>query len=389
MNSSVILKPGREKALRNRHHWIFSGAIAKLPDFENGSILEVRSSDNELLGCAYFNLNSSIVGRMLSFGSQSPEDAIRTNIKKALDLRNRMFKRSVTNAFRLINAEGDSLPGLVADLYDDVLVIQVTTLGMEKLKPLIIEILAGELKPRAILEKSELPSRAEEGLKDYSGVLYGENVEKVCILENGWSFWVKFDSAQKTGFYLDQREMRQLAGFFAAGRRILNAFSYTGAFSVYGLKGGAARADSVDISPEAIKTAVENFELNGLSHQDGFFFTADVFEFLREPGLEYDFIILDPPAFAKKKADIVPACRGYKDINRLAIQNIKGSGYVLTCSCSHFIDENLFQKVVFQAAAETGRKVKIIHKHRQAFDHPINIYHPETAYLKGFLLAVD
>jgi 23S rRNA (cytosine1962-C5)-methyltransferase len=385
----VVLKPGKDKAVRNRHHWIFSGAVQTLPDFENGSLLPVRAADGDILGHAYFNRNSSIIGRMVSFGKTPAEDALRQNVEEAVRLRRRFFDPSVTNALRLINAEGDFLPGLVADLYGDVLVLQVATLGMEKLKPFVLDLLVSALKPRSVYEKSDLPARREEGLADFEGTIFGEAVDKVRILEEGLPFEVSLVRSQKTGFYLDQREMRKLVRDFARGRHVLNAFAYTGAFSVFALRGGAVRADSVDSSESAIALAQENFELNALPSDSGVFFTADVFEFLREPGLDYDFIILDPPAFAKKKTDVVQACRGYKDINRLAIQKVRPRGLVLTSSCSHFVDEKLFQQVVFEAAQEAGRRVKILQRHRQAVDHPVNIYHPETEYLKGFLLYVD
>ena len=385
----VILKPGKDKAVRNRHHWIFSGAVQSLPDFENGSILAVRSATGDILGHAYFNRVSSIIGRMVSFGKTAPEDAIRQSIERAVSLRRRFFDPAVTNAYRLVNAEGDLLPGLTADVYGDVLVLQVATLGMDKLKPLVLDLLVTALKPRSVYEKSDLPARREEGLPDFEGTIQGEPVGRVRILEEGLPFLVDIVRSQKTGFYLDQREMRRLARDFARGRQVLNAFSYTGAFSVYALKGGAVRADSVDSSESAIALAQENFELNGLPSDAGVFFTADVFQFLRDPDLDYDFIILDPPAFAKRKTDVVQACRGYKDINRLAIQKVRPQGLIMTCSCSHFVDEKLFQQVVFQAAGEAGRRVRIIQRHRQALDHPVNIFHPETEYLKGFLLYVD
>jgi 23S rRNA (cytosine1962-C5)-methyltransferase len=387
--NGVVLKPGRDKAVRNRHHWIFSGAIQDLPEFENGAVLPVRSAGGDLLGHGYFNRKSSITGRMVSFGGESPEEGIRRSVERALALRTRLFDPAVTNARRLINAEGDGLPGLIADLYDDVLVLQVATLGMEKLKPFILDILAEAVRPRAVLEKSDLPARREEGLAETEGHLAGERVDKVRILEEGIPYWVSFAQGQKTGFYLDQREARKLVREFSAGRKVLNAFAYTGAFSVCALKGGAVRADSVDSSASAIALAEENFELNGLRSDAGVFFTADVFQFLREPALDHDFIILDPPAFAKKKADVVAACRGYKDINRLAFQRVRAPGLVLTFSCSHFVDEGLFQQVIFQAASEAGRRVRILQRHRQACDHPVNVYHPETSYLKGFLLYVD
>lgn len=387
--NAVVLKPGKDKAVRNRHHWIFSGAIRNLPEFEDGGILPVRSAEGDLLGHGYFNRKSSITGRMVSFGGGSPEAEIRSAIERALALRARLVDPALTNARRLVNAEGDGLPGLIADLYDDVLVLQVATLGMEKLKPFVLDLLGAAVKPRAVLEKSDLPARREEGLEEAEGVLAGDPVDRVRIIEEGIPYWVDLSQGQKTGFYLDQRESRKLVRGFASGRRVLNTFSYTGAFSVCALKGGAVRADSVDSSAAAIGLAQENFELNGLPSDSGLFFTADVFEFLREPALDHDFIILDPPAFAKKKTDVVAACRGYKDINRLAFQRVRAPGLVLTFSCSHFVDEGLFQQVVFQAAREAGRRVRIIQTHRQAFDHPVNIYHPETAYLKGFLLYVD
>jgi len=295
----------------------------------------------------------------------------------------------VTNAFRLVNAEGDLVPGLVADLYGNVLVLQVATLGMEKLKPSVLELLVAAVKPRSVYEKSDLPARREEGLPDFEGTIFGEGVASVRVLEEGLPFEVHLARSQKTGFYLDQREMRKLVRDVARGRHVLNAFAYTGAFSVFALKGGAVRADSVDSSESAIALAQENFELNALPSDSGLFFTADVFDFLREPGLDYDFIILDPPAFAKKKTDVIQACRGYKDINRLAIQKVRPRGLVLTSSCSHFVDEKLFQQVVFEASQEAGRRVKILQRHRQAADHPVNIFHPETEYLKGLLLYVE
>ena len=388
---SVILKPGRDKAVRNRHHWIFSGAVARLPDFEDGAVLAVRSADGEHLGYAYFNRRSSIVGRMIGFGNTPPQDAIRGSLEGALALRKAFFDPAVTNARRLVNAEGDALPGLVVDLYDDVLVVQIATLGMEKLKPLILELLVAAVKPRTVYEKSDLPARREEGLEEFEGLLYGDRAgaDRVDILEEGLPFRVRPARSQKTGFYLDQREMRSLVRRLARGKRVLNAFSYTGAFTVCALKGGASRADSVDSSEAALGLAEENLELNGLPSSSGYFIAADVFEFLRSPDLDYDFIILDPPAFAKKRTDVVQACRGYKDINRLAVQRVRPGGLVLTFSCSHFIETALFRQVVFQASLEAGRRVRILQEHRQAADHPVNVYHPETAYLKGLLLYVD
>ncbi len=386
---AVVLKPGKDKAVRHRHHWVFSGAVAALPDFPDGDILPVTSADGELLGHGYFNRKSSIIGRMVSFGDEPPEDAVRRHVKEAVALRRRFFDAATTNAYRLINAEGDHIPGFVADLYDDVLVVQVGTLGAEKLKPLLLEGLAEETRPRSVREASDLPSRREEGLPPFSGHLSGEETGSVAIREEGLTFRVAFEGSQKTGFFLDQREMRKLVRETAANRRVLNAFAYSGAFGTYALAGGAAGVDNVDASEKALTLAEENLALNGFGEERARNIVGDVFDYLRQPEGEYDYLILDPPAFAKRKADVVPACRGYKDINRLAIKQVTPGGLVLTCSCSHYVDEKLFRQVVFQAAAEAGRQVRVLQSHRQGFDHPVNIYHPETAYLKGLLLYVD
>jgi 23S rRNA (cytosine1962-C5)-methyltransferase len=385
---AVILKKDRDKPIRQRHHWIFSGAVQSLPDFEDGDILPVRSHDGEFLGAAYFNRKSSIVGRMLSFDETPPLEAVGLKIADALELRKK-FVEPVTNAERLINGEGDGLPGLIVDRYDDVLVLQVATLGMDKLKPVVLEYLVGALKPRSICEKSDLPTRSEEGLSDFEGRLYGEDIGSVEISEAGLFFLVEIRGAQKTGFYLDLRESRSLVRTLAEGLRVLNCFCYTGGFSVAALAGGAAAVESVDSSGPALSLARRNLSLNGFPEAGNRFVVADVFEYLRRDGPFYDFIILDPPAFAKKKADVIPACRGYKDINRLALRKAGRGSLLLTLCCSHFVDEPLFQKVVFQAAAESGREVRIIQRHRLAVDHPINVYHAESEYLKGFLLYVQ
>ncbi len=389
--SAMVLREGRDKAVRNRHHWIFSGAVESLPeDSVDGAIVPVLSASGEQLGSAYINRRCSIVGRLVSFGAGDPFQALRQNIRRAIALREDLFGTGgATNARRLVNAEGDGIPGLIVDAYNRTLVVQIATLGMEKLRDFLVETLVEEFRPESIYEKSNLPSRREEGLEESESALFGQPGDKVLIRENGLEFLVDIAHSQKTGFYLDQREMRALAGALAAGRTVLNAFAYTGGFSVYALKGGAVRVDSVDASGRALDLARENFFQNGLDVAANGFLESDVFGFLREAGSAYDFIILDPPAFAKRKADVSQACRGYKDINRLAIRMIRSGGLMMTFSCSHFVDERLFQQVVFQAAAEASRNVRILGRHRQAPDHPINVFHPETEYLKGFLLYID
>lgn len=385
----AILKKGKDKAIRNRHHWIFSGAIDTISDYEDGEFLPVFGSAGELLGTAYFNHKSSIAGRMVSFDSTDPLQAIERNISNAIEMRQNFFNPIHTNGYRLINGEGDCLPGLIVDKYHDVLVFQLSTKGMDKLRPWLVETFAKKLNPRCIYEKSLLPSRKEEGLHETEGVLYGEDVESVEILENGLKFKVGLKESQKTGFFLDHREMRKLIGTLSKDKKVLNCFSYTGGFSVYALNGGARVVDSVDISEASMQLAEHNVGLNGFSRHDNGFFVDDVFNFLRENPLDYDIIILDPPAFAKKRKDVVAACRGYKDINRVALQKMPAKSLLLSCSCSYFVDEALFQKVVFQASIEAKRTVKIIQRHHLAIDHPINICHPEGDYLKSLLLYVD
>lgn len=385
----VVLKAGREKAILNKHHWIFSGAIHSFPEFENGDILPVYSSKGQFLGTGYFNRLSTITGRMLTFDGAPPLEALEQRLEAALQFRQEWFIGKSTNAYRLVNGEGDGIPGLIIDVYDQVVVLQSSTLGIDRLKSQIIDWIIRCLNPQIIYEKSLLPSRREEGLKEFQGVLHGIEKDIVAFKENGLHFKASLKKSQKTGFFLDQREMRQWVGELAKDKTVLNAFSYTGGFTVYALAGGAKKVDTLDISEEAIDAAKEHVVLNGFKEQNQNFYCEDVFTFLRERDLPYDLVILDPPAFAKKQKDVVQACRGYKDINRLAIKKMPPKSLLLTSSCSHHVDEELFQKVLFQAALEGQREVKIVGRHRLAPDHPINLYHPEGNYLKSFLLYIQ
>lgn len=382
----LILKPGKDKPILNRHPWIFSGAVKHLPQCENGSLVQVFDDQNHLLGSAYYNRKSSIVARMVAWGSQDPVTSIKTSIQNAKALRKSLISAN-TNTYRLINAEGDFLPGLIVDRYDTSLVLQISTLGMEKLKPIILEELKQDFM--TIYEKSVAPSRKEEGLNAYEGILCGTLPKEIEILEKGHKFIANPQSGQKTGFFLDQVEMRAWVKILAQQRHVLNCFAYTGGFTVYALAGGALSVDSVDISSDALHLAERNCLLNGFKNSSNRFFAEDVFQFLRSKALNYELVILDPPAFAKSSKDVINACRGYKDINRLALQKMPKGSILITCSCSHFVDEKLFQQVVFQAACEAKRQVRIIGKHRQASDHPINLFHPEGSYLKSLVLFVE
>jgi 23S rRNA (cytosine1962-C5)-methyltransferase len=375
----VILKPGKEKSILKRHPWIFSGAIATLPSFQDGDILPVYSHDKKQLASAYFHTKNSIAGRILSFGEEPPHQALARNIKEALELRKNLLE---TSAKRLINAEGDGLPGLVVDQYNDVLVIQINTCGIEKLKPFILKILIEELNPSSIYEKSHSGARKQEGLPDSRSLLYGKLIPEVTIHENGIPYIVSITEGQKTGFFLDQREMRKKITTLSHGKRVLNCFAYSGGFSLSALKGGACHVDSIEISPEACALCRRN-TFDATRHT---IIQADVFDFIKTSPLSYDIVILDPPAFAKKRGDIDPACQGYKEINRRVLQKMPPGALLLTSSCSSYITVDLFQNLIFQAALEADRFVRIIGRHIQACDHPIALTHPEGDYLKSLLL---
>ena len=385
---AVILQPGKEKAIRNRHHWIFSGAVRRFPDFADGDLLAVRDAKGGFLGRGYFNRRSSIVGRMITFDETPPGEALEDALRRAIVLRTRALGDS-TDACRVVNGEGDGLPGLIVDRYGGVLVLQVSTLGIERLKPEILDILERMISPETIIEKSNLPSRKEEGMAPFEGLLRGRPADTVEIRENGLRFRVDLAASQKTGFYLDQRENRAWVRSLAAGRRVMNAFCYTGGFSAAAWAGGAVSVSSLDISEHAVELARANVGLNGFADRDNTFIVGDAFEVLRQRPLDHDLIILDPPAFAKRKGEVVSACRGYKDIHRIVFQKCPAAAVVLTFSCSYFVDEKLFRQVVFQAAGEAGRRVRILGRHRQAADHPVNVFHPEGDYLKGLLLYID
>lgn len=386
----VVLKPGKDKPLRQRHHWIFSGAVASFPSFNDGECLPVYSSQGDCLGTGYFNRASGIVGRMLSFDTTPPLEAIALRLEAATALRSLWFPEGgSTNSYRLVNGEGDALPGLIIDRYDAVFVLQSSTKGMDLLKSHVATWLQEKFRPKAIYEKSLLPSRAEEKLSTVQGFITGHVEGDIFFKENGFNFATNLEKSQKTGFFLDQREMRLFVKELSKGKRVLNAFSYSGGFTVYANAGGASTVDSVDISKEALAMAKRNVALNGQEGDHLQFIPADVFEFLRQSAMQYDLTILDPPAFAKKRGDVIPACRGYKDLNRIAMQKMPAGSLLLTCSCSYFVDEELFQKVLFQAALEAKRDVRIVGRHRLAPDHPINLFHPEGNYLKSFLLYIE
>lgn len=384
----VVLQPGREKSVLQYHPWIFSGAVLSLPEYTPGDLLPVTSASGKHLGYGYFNPKSQIIGRMVCFDQTEPHEAIRKHIIRAIALRNELMDPKTT-ARRLINAEGDLLPGLIVDQYDHVLVVQIATLGMERLKDFVVQVLSQELNPSWIVEVSTSASRKQEGLGPVKQTLYGSAREQVVVQEGDLKFAVAPLSGQKTGFFLDLREMRYLIQSIAKGKKVLNCCSYTGAFTCHALLGGATKVVSVDISKDAIEQTKRHVELNGFDASRHEAYVSDVFEFIEKNALDFDIVIVDPPAFAKQKKDVPNAVKAYRELNRQVIAKMRPQSFLLTCSCSYHVDDPLFRKLIFQASSSAKRAVQILGGHRLAFDHPVNMYHPEGSYLKSYFLRID
>jgi 23S rRNA (cytosine1962-C5)-methyltransferase len=331
----------------------------------------------------------SISAHMLSRGEESVEDALRARVRQAVLLRRSWFDPQVTNAYRLINAEGDGIPGLIVDSYNGMLVFQISHPALETIRDLLISLFIEEAKPLAIYEKSTSFLRKKEGLAELQAHRYGVQQEIVEILEEGLKFRVDLQHGQKTGWFLDQREMRKQVRSLSLGKRVLNVFSYTGGFSVAALAGGAKEVASVEISNRCQPLIEQNLILNNLPFEQHRFFNVDAFQFLQSESLNYDLVILDPPAFVKKREDIKNAFRAYKEINQKAMEKLPARSILITCSCSYHVDETLFQNIVFRAALEAKRSVRIIGRHRLAMDHPVSIFHPESGYLKSLVLYLE
>lgn len=386
---AIVLKKGKEQILSKKHHWIFSGAIASYPkDYEDGDLIAICSHNKEVLGWGYFNRRCSLAGRIVSFGTLEVYSSIRETLLRAINLRRNFLENIHTTACRLVNGEGDGLPGLIIDKYGPYLVIQTGTLGMRKLIPFLIEELTAHFSIQGIYDKSTGSSLREEGIKAREEVLFGEIPEKLKIKEEGIEFYVSPKEGQKTGFFLDHREMRCLIRALSQGKKVLNAFCYTGGFSLAALTGGAAHVDSVDISESAIALCHENILLNGYGDEKSSLFKEDVFDFLTQTPCDYDLAVLDPPAFAKKKKDIPAATRGYLSLFGLAMQKMPQGSLLLLSSCSYYISETLFEEIVMKAALASKRSPRILSRHRLALDHPVNPFHPESTYLKSLLISI-
>ena len=396
----VILKHGRDESLRRFHPWVFSGAVAQVQGSPaEGDIVGVYSAEGQFLASGHWQIGSIAV-RILSFDADPTAPEFWTDsISRALQARIAVGlyadgSGQLTNCFRLIHGEGDGLPGLIIDWYDGVCVLQAHSVGMFRAKMQICEALKNVFGDRlkAVYDKSSGTAPFKAGLELIDGYLYkapGFEGSETVVLENGRKFLVNWEEGQKTGFFLDQRDNRALVGKYAAGRRVLNLFCYTGGFSIYALTAGAVQVDSVDSSARAMDMVERNIKLN-IDEASYTNYCEDAIEFLRKtPEGKYDLMIVDPPAFAKHRGALKNALRAYQRLNAAAIAKVAPGGLVFTFSCSQVVDKITFANTVFSAAAQTGRSVRILDRLCQGADHPVSIYHPEGEYLKGLLLYVE
>jgi 23S rRNA (cytosine1962-C5)-methyltransferase len=400
LGARAVISADRAKPFERRHPWVFAGSIEEVqgaPD--NGDIIDLVTTEGAFLARGYINENSQIRVHVLTWNVAEAIDTAwwRDRITRAVVARAPIFERG-TNVYRLINTENDGLPGLVVDRYGNYLVLQALTLGIDRRKAEIAQILNDLLHPIGIYERSDIDVRSKEGIPEAVGLLLGEEPPPLIeVIENGARFLVDVRGGHKTGFYIDQRSSRtaleQWVRLEAARgpQHILNCFSYTGGFAVYGLRGGAARVVNVDSSENMLALARQNLALNGFSADEGDFIHGNVFQVLRDfrsAGRQLDGIILDPPKFVHHQRQIEAAAQGYKDINLLAFQLIKPGGFLMTFSCSGLVDPDLFQKIVFGALMDSGREGQIVMRLGQTEDHPVSLTFPEGLYLKGLLCRV-
>lgn len=392
ITGKVILKHGKEHSAERFHPWIFSGAIQKLEEnLEEGCWVEVVSSKERTLGFGHY-ANGSIAVRILTFGAARPDGDFWTKrFLDAIQLRSKAGLPSThINAFRLIHAEGDGLPGLIVDYYDGVAVVQAHSVGMHNDRSAIANGLKQALGNRCISvyykSQGTLPSKT----KDFTGNEYLDGTGSVphSVIENGNKFLVDWEEGQKTGFFLDQRENRRLLGEFCHDKNVLNTFCYTGGFSVYALQAGARLVHSVDASEKAIELTRKNISLNNFDPNVHECFASDTFEYLKDRPDQYDVIVLDPPAFAKHRDARHQAVKGYQRLNAEAMKLIRKGGIIFTFSCSQVVDRQLFYDTIVSAAIQAGKQIKVLHHLSQPADHPVSIFHPEGEYLKGLVLYV-
>jgi len=392
---AIRLKPGREKSVRNRHPWIFSGAIGEVQGSpQPGTIVDIHSSEGDFLARGYYNAHSQIRVRVLTWDQDEEIGPAfwRTRLERAFARRTTLANNPQTTAYRLAFAEADGLPGLIVDIYGDWLVLQSLTAGIERWKPTLVKLLMDLLAPRGIYERSDADVRAREGLPSATGWLAGDRLEdELTIVENGLQFRIDIRQGQKTGFYLDQRDNRRKVGAYCRDREVLDAFCYTGGFGTYALSLGAKSVVGLDGSGQALQMAAENARINHLPGASEYI-EGNAFHLLRrfrDQGRRFDLVILDPPKFAFSRAQVTRATRGYKDINMLGMRLLRPGGILCTFSCSGLVSADLFQKVAFGASIDVGREVRIIERLAQASDHPVLLTFPESEYLKGLVCLVE
>ncbi|ASK70211.1 class I SAM-dependent rRNA methyltransferase [Shewanella bicestrii] len=391
----IKLKPGREKSLERRHPWVFSNGIHNVKGKpEAGDTVDVVAHDGHWLGRGAWSPESQIQVRIWTFDREEEIDRefFKRRILRAQAGRDDLIREQGLTGYRLIAAESDGLPGITIDKYANVLVCQLLSMGADVWRDTIVDVLAELYPDCAIYERSDVDSRKKEGLASTMGLLHGTLPEMpVIIEENGIKIAVDVTKGHKTGFYLDQRDNRAMAARFVKGKSVLNCFCYTGTFGLYAAKAGAARIENVDVSALALDTARLNMRVNGLNDDNVHYNEADVFKLLRQyrdEGKTFDVIVLDPPKFADNKSQLNGACRGYKDINMIALQLLNPGGVLLTFSCSGLMPADLFQKIVADAALDAKREIQFIERLSQASDHPIGSAFPEGFYLKGLVARV-
>ena len=394
MNPKIFLKKDRDRSVRQRHPWIFSGAIERIEGSPGiGETVDILSAEGEFLGRAAYSPQSSIRARMWAWDDAEIGNAFfESRIKRAIEARLGLMIAESDNALRLVHAESDGLPGVVVDRYGDVLVLQCLTAGAERWRDVIVTSLLKVTGLDTIFERSDVDVRELEGLPKRTGILHGADIaDRIIIQENGIRFGVDVKTGQKTGFYLDQRRNRQRVRELVAGKSVLNCFCYTGGFSLYALVGGASKVVSVDSSGSALEIGRENLALNGFSMDQAGLMEGDVFLLLRrfrDEARKFDAIILDPPKFAPTAAQAEKAARGYKDINLLAFKLLNPGGLLFTFSCSGGISAELFQKIVAGAALDAKVDARIVETLAQGPDHPVALNFPEGAYLKGLVCQI-
>lgn len=391
----ITLNKGKEHSLLRFHPWVFSGAIKKIDgEVKEGELVEVYSSQNQFLGMGHYQIGSIAV-RLFSFKKVNPDyDFWKSKIQSAYDFRKqlKLVDNNSTNCYRLCFGEGDGLPGFVIDFYNGTAVFQTHSIGMHLLKNEFVNVLQEVMGDSliAVYDKSEDTMPKQAPIKSTNGYLWkkNNNIEATTIVnENGNKFFIDWEGGQKTGFFIDQRENRELLASYSKEKVVLNTFCYSGGFSVYAANAGAKEVHSTDISKKAIELTEKNIELNGIKNHESY--AIDTFDFLKHKENIYDIIVLDPPAFAKHQNVKHNAVMGYKRLNYEAIKQIKSGGLLFTFSCSQVVDKNTFNSTVMAAAIEAGRNVRVLHHLSQPADHCVNIFHPEGEYLKGLVIQVE